>query len=540
MAPLCADFPEVLSHVLELQRERCRVEEATRRRFRREEEDRFQRRRDAEPAAAAGMGLTDSKQAQQQASPADDDLDAARAPEQTQEEGLRPEEELKGGGIMDRDLPFGHVYDALLACGCRASAPERKAVLGEEFGSLAGVPEQDCSGGLGNIGLLVTVESGADIPQTLVSEQAHAAPDCFIEVSWHAHRVKTKVVMDSWAPVWDEAFEMPFSSRHDTYEELLESEEYEGLASMTVTLYDWNRLTDSKWLGHFDIRPRVLHKVLRFGEPVKAAYTLENHDHEVVKGSQELYRGRQIKLKPTTVTVSLSPLYKPDDPRRPQTGGGGASKVGTSQMSPSKRSRGEVPTSDQEEETEDDEEESVTEVGENDHDCVTDADFKRMVLLLPREEAAEASFSMHAHSHATVFSLASSAMRDMAALFPALSARIAVFARRQQHARIRLQWQDMGSSVVWLRNQEMQRLLLSISKVGMGFAMQKKKMDRALQTMRDARNRAALEARELGASCRPGEGGQVERVLVASMRVLVASMRCTCLCTPRVTACLVY
>ena len=38
---------------------------------------------------------------------------------------------------------------------------------------------------------------------------------------------------------------------------------------------------------------------------------------------------------------------------------------------------------------------------------------------------------------------------------------------RQQHARIRLQWQDMGSSVVWLRNAEMKRLLLSISKVGM-------------------------------------------------------------------------
>ena len=71
--------------------------------------------------------------------------------------------------------------------------------------------------------------------------------------------------MDSWAPVWDEAFEMAFSPQRDTYEELLESEDYAGLASMTVALYDWNRLSESAWLGHVDIRPRVLHKVLRFG-----------------------------------------------------------------------------------------------------------------------------------------------------------------------------------------------------------------------------------------------------------------------------------
>ena len=92
-------------------------------------------------------------------------------------------------------------------------------------------------------------------------------------------------------------------------------------------------------------------------------------------------------------------------------------------------------------------------------------------------------------------------------------ANVAVFARRQQHARVRLQWQDMGSSVVWLRNREMQRLLLSISKVGMGFALQKKKMDVVLKNMRDARNRSALQHRELNAACRPAQGGQVVRVM---------------------------
>ena len=90
---------------------------------------------------------------------------------------------------------------------------------------------------------------------------------------------------------------------------------------------------------------------------------------------------------------------------------------------------------------------------------------------------------------------------------------MAVFARRQQHARIRLQWQDLGSSVVWLRNEEMRRLLFSISKVGMGFAMQHKKMDNAMQKIRDARDRAALKDRELNAVCRPSVGGQVERVM---------------------------
>lgn len=137
-----------------------------------------------------------------------------------------------------------------------------------------------------------------------------------------------------------------------------------------------------------------------------------------------------------------------------------------------------------------------------------------MVGLLPREEEAEANFSMHAHSHATVYCLPNNmVMKDLGERYPEIVAGIAVFARRQQHARVRLQWQDLGSSVVWLRNEEMKRLLLSISKVGMGFAMQKKKMDGVLANMRDARDRAALKDRELGAECRPGVGGQVSRVL---------------------------
>ena len=134
--------------------------------------------------------------------------------------------------------------------------------------------------------------------------------------------------------------------------------------------------------------------------------------------------------------MSLSPLYKPGDSRRPKAAGGGAGTGGSAVTSahttgPTEHSRGGAQASDLGEETEEDEEESGSEVVEvDDHDCVTDADFQRMVLLLPREEAAEASFSMHAHSHATVFALAGSAVRDMAALFPALTARVAVFARR--------------------------------------------------------------------------------------------------------------
>ena len=34
-------------------------------------------------------------------------------------------------------------------------------------------------------------------------------------------------------------------------------------------------------------------------------------------------------------------------------------------------------------------------------------------------------------------------------------------------------------------------------------------MDNVLSNMRDARDKAALEARELNAACRPGVGGQV-------------------------------
>ena len=57
----------------------------------------------------------------------------------------------------DAALPFGHIYDALMSSGCRAAAVVRKEYLGEEFGLLAGVPEEDRSGGRGNIGLVLTV-----------------------------------------------------------------------------------------------------------------------------------------------------------------------------------------------------------------------------------------------------------------------------------------------------------------------------------------------------------------------------------------------
>lgn len=73
-------------------------------------------------------------------------------------------------------------------------------------------------------------------------------------------------------------------------------------------------------------------------------------------------------------------------------------------------------------------------------------DFEHMVSLLPRDEEAMSSVSIHAHSHATVYSLPNSAvLRNLAEHFPGVVAQMAVFARRQQHARIRLQWQDMGS-----------------------------------------------------------------------------------------------
>ena len=54
-----------------------------------------------------------------------------------------------------------------------------------------------------------------------------------------------------------------------------------------------------------------------------------------------------------------------------------------------------------------------------------------MVSLLPRQAEPEANFSMHAHTHATVYSLPNIAvLRHLALQFPDFVARIAVFARR--------------------------------------------------------------------------------------------------------------
>jgi hypothetical protein len=76
-----------------------------------------------------------------------------------------------------------------------------------------------------------------------------------------------------------------------------------------------------------------------------------------------------------------------------------------------------------------------------------------MVSLLPRDEEAMSSVSIHAHSHATVYSLPNAAvLRNLAERFPGVVARMAIFARRQQHARIRLQWQDMGSRFRFTRS----------------------------------------------------------------------------------------
>ena len=60
---------------------------------------------------------------------------------------------------QDVELPYGHLYDALMACGCQAAASVRRQYLGEEFGMLAGVPEEDRTGGRGNIGLILTVSA---------------------------------------------------------------------------------------------------------------------------------------------------------------------------------------------------------------------------------------------------------------------------------------------------------------------------------------------------------------------------------------------
>jgi hypothetical protein len=74
----------------------------------------------------------------------------------------------------DVELPYGHLYDALMACGCQAAASVRRQYLGEEFGMLAGVPEEDRTGGRGNIGLIVTVSASARVRRGLVCVRACA------------------------------------------------------------------------------------------------------------------------------------------------------------------------------------------------------------------------------------------------------------------------------------------------------------------------------------------------------------------------------
>ena len=399
--------------------------------------------------------------------------------------------------VADHQLPFGHVYDALLSVGCRASAPERKLFLRDHYGPLCGVPDDDIAGGHGNIGLKVTVISACDLPQA--PTQFLDTVDGYCEIEWEGQTVATHVVENSLAPEWNESKRLSFDSRGITYEELLDDVSRPNIGPLRVTLIDWNSLSHHEPIGHVTIQPRALHKVLKFGLQSTVAYTLENDDHVQIQGSQEFYRGQQINLKPTTVTIMLEPLFKEGDPRRKPVGAV-AGEI-EANLLPAHGSAGAG--------------HGVEEVGEEEHHGhVTEEDFEHMVSILPRDEEAMSNVSIHAHSHATVYSLPNSTvLRDMAERFPSQVARMAIFARRQQHARIRLQWQDFGSSVVWLRNREMKRLLLSISKVGMGFAMQKKKMDNVLANMRDARDKAALEARELSAACRPGVGGQVARVM---------------------------
>ena len=259
--------------------------------------------------------------------------------------------------------------------------------------------------------------------------------------------------------------------------------------------------------------------MLKTGEALEVPLQLENDNHELIQGSLEFYRGRQIYLKPTTLTVKLQPLYPKADPRawdlddqeEQEDAGTAAPATACSRARSSRAAAGADAAVDKEGAGG----EGASESHGSGHDFVREQDFDKMVEMLPRQDVdVEANFSMHAHTHATVYSLPNRVvLREMTARFPEAAAAMAMFARRQQHARIRLQWQDMGSSVVWLRNQEMRRLLFSISKVGMGFAMQYKKMDSVLATMRDARDRAALRERELNAQCRPGVGGQVERVM---------------------------
>ena len=81
----------------------------------------------------------------------------------------------------DAALPFGHIYDALMSSGCRAAGVVRKEYLGEEFGFLAGVPEEDRSGGRGNIGLVLTVSlMQRSTVGGLLSRSPAVLPNCML------------------------------------------------------------------------------------------------------------------------------------------------------------------------------------------------------------------------------------------------------------------------------------------------------------------------------------------------------------------------
>jgi hypothetical protein len=365
VAPLVYKYVSVVDEVLRITRARAQKEEEERRMRGRElsqGEDR------SELVAQAGVENVDEPHAVPST--------AASA-------------DVEALAVRERALPFGHVYDALLACGCVAASPVRKAVLGEEFGELAGVPAEDRSGGAGNIGLRVTVVAASNVPQLRVEDGNKA--NSFCKVEWEDKNAQTCVAADSWAPTWNEVFDMPFNSKHDSYEAVLADEAYSNLGALSATLWQWNRFAENQVMGKVSIPPRTLHTVLKFGVPVEGAYPLETEEHDLVQGSQEVYRGRQINLRPTTLTLLLSPLYKQDDPRV--------------------RGQPELVSEDVCEEGPVHEYEDVC-------DNVTEQDLRRMVTLLPREEEPEANFSMHAHSHATVYSLDLSVVRDMCVRFP--------------------------------------------------------------------------------------------------------------------------
>jgi hypothetical protein len=78
-----------------------------------------------------------------------------------------------------------------------------------------------------------------------------------------ARQVSTRVIQDSLAPAWKEVFRLPFNSKGDTYEALLEDESYPGFGAIHLRLMDWNRLSHSEEIGHAVVPRRLIHKALR-------------------------------------------------------------------------------------------------------------------------------------------------------------------------------------------------------------------------------------------------------------------------------------